>query len=80
LKLNNVQAAHTELALADEGLVLANAFGELDLAHADTCAGSSKLFQEERVLGGMKRFGHQLPVRAVDSFDAMFDYAKIALK
>lgn len=58
--------------------MLAYAICELDLAYAHTGASASQLFQEERVLGGMKRFGHQLLVRAVDSFYAKFDYAKIA--
>lgn len=41
LQLDHVETTHAEFALADKSLMLANALGELNLAHADMGAGSS---------------------------------------
>ena len=80
LEFNDVETADASLALADEGLVLANTLSELDLAHLDPFASCPKLFKEVEVLGSMKRLGHRRPAWATVSFNAMFDYAKIAFR
>ena len=78
LEFNDVETADASLALADEGLVLANSLSELDLAHIDPFASCPKFFKEVEVLGSVKGLGHRRPAWAAESFNAIFDYAKIA--
>lgn len=78
LEFNDVEPADSALALADVSLVLSDARSELDLAHVDPLASCPKLVKEKDVVGSVKRFGHRRPGRAANSFDAIFDYAKIA--